>query len=116
MRWKFFLPVLALLLAAALPARADRSYLIRAESWSEADERGFGAFVTALGGSGCGSVESSRKGPANPSRASDPRGAAFRSDCADLPYVLRFYYAWKRGLPFSYVSEVSPRGRPRDPR
>jgi len=38
----------------------------------------------------------------------------FRSDCADLPYVLRFYYAWKRGLPFSYVQDVSPRGRSRD--
>ena len=50
---------------------------------------------------------------ANPFRASDPEGVRFESDCADLPHVLRFYYAWKRGLPFSYVSDVSPRVRSR---
>ncbi|MCX7280649.1 MAG: hypothetical protein NTX21_03625 [Alphaproteobacteria bacterium] len=53
------------------------------------------------------------RNPANPFRASDPEGVRFESDCADLPYVLRFYYAWKRGLPFSYVSDVSPRVRSR---
>ena len=41
-------------------------------------------------------------------------GVKFRSDCADLPYVLRFYFAWKRGLPFGYVSAVEPRGPTRD--
>jgi len=46
--------------------------------------------------------------------AGDPPDTVFRSDCADLPYVLRFYYAWKRGLPFTYVQDVSPRGRSRD--
>ena len=54
--------------------------------------------------------------PAQPFRATDPPGTYFEADCADLPYVLRFYYAWKRGLPFAYVSVVQPRGWTRDMR
>ena len=27
-------------------------------------------------------------------------------DCADLPYILRAYYAYKRRLPFGFVSNV----------
>jgi hypothetical protein len=114
MGWKQFLTGVALLLGAALPAKADSQYLIRADRWTPADERAYGEFITAIGDSGCRGVDSCLKGPANPFRASDPAGASFRADCADLPYFLRFYYAWKRGLPFSYVSEVSPRGRARD--
>ena len=38
----------------------------------------------------------------------------FQSDCADLPYVLRFYYAWKRALPFSFVSDMRALGATRD--
>ncbi len=116
MGWTRLLTGLVLLLAVALPARADSQYLIRAERWTEADERGFDEFIAAIGNSGCGSVDGCLKSSANPFRASDPPDAAFLADCADLPYFLRFYYAWKRGLPFSYVSAVSPRGRARDVR
>jgi hypothetical protein len=104
--------VLLALLAA--PAAASSTYIIRQESWSAADERDYGEFIAAIGGSGCRTVDSCLHDPANPFAASDPRGAHFRSDCADLPYVLRFYYAWHRGLPFSYVTEVSPRGHASD--
>lgn len=37
-----------------------------------------------------------------------------RLDCADLPYVLRAYFAFKRRLPFGFVA--STRGVGRDPR
>ena len=104
----------ALLLLAPAPALADTYVRIQADRWTTADERGYGEFITAIGESGCRSVDACLKSPANPFRASDPAGTTFESDCADLPYVLRFYYAWKRGLPFSYVSDVSPRGRARD--
>jgi hypothetical protein len=30
----------------------------------------------------------------------DPKKLALRPDCADAPYVLRAYFAWKLGLPF----------------
>ena len=34
--------------------------------------------------------------------ARHPTGLAMRPDCADTPYFLRAYYAWKRGLPFGF--------------
>ncbi len=107
-------PVVALsLFLFARPAHANPVRLL-SEGWSAADERGYGEFITAIGESGCRTVAQCITSPANPFRASDPRGFAFRADCADLPYFLRFYYAWKRGLPFSYVQRISPRGRTRD--
>jgi hypothetical protein len=106
---------LALLLAfAAGPVWADTTVRIRSEIWTPADERGYGEFIAAIGESGCRTVNACLRSSANPFRASDPVDVTFRSDCADLPYVLRFYYAWKRGLPFSYVSDVSPRARSPD--
>ncbi len=91
-------------------------YAIRFDHWSPADERGYGEFIAAIGHSACATVDACLHDPANPFRASDAAGVEFRSDCADLPYVLRFYYAWKRGLPFGYVSAVTPRGHTRDVR
>jgi hypothetical protein len=118
MAWIVRLVLLGTLLTAAGcgHAAADTIYRIRSDRWTLADERGFGEFLTAIGESGCSSVDGCLRASANPFRASDPSGTVFRSDCADLPYVLRFYYAWKRGLPFSYAAEVSPRGRARDVR
>ncbi len=109
---KVWLAALAWLLPA--PALADNYVRTQFESWTAGDERGYGEFIASLGESGCRTVDRCLKSPANPFRASDPDGYSFRSDCADLPYFLRFYYAWKRGLPFSNVSDVSPRGRSRD--
>ncbi len=112
MRWTFGMAGLLVLLAG--PASADTIYRVRAERWTAADERGFGEFLAGIGQSNCRTVDACLKSPANPFRASDPARITFRADCADLPYFLRFYYAWKRGLPFSYVSQVSPRGQARD--
>src|SRR5271168_5355603 len=105
---------LALLLLLPAAARADDMVRIRADHWTSADERGYGEFIAAIGESGCRTVDGCLHDPANPFRVSDPPGVYFRSDCADLPYFLRFYYAWKRGLPFSYVRDVSPVGGARD--
>jgi len=93
---------------------ASSLYQVRYDHWTAEDERGFGEFVTAIGDSDCRTVDQCLHGPGNPFRATDPDGIYFRSDCADLAYVLRFYYAWKRGLPFAYVSVVEPRGHTRD--
>ena len=98
----------------AAPASAASTYVIRQPAWSAADERDYGEFIAAIGGSGCRTVDSCLHDAANVFAASDPKGAHFLSDCADLPYVLRFYYAWHRGLPFSYVADVSPRGHASD--
>ncbi len=98
----------------SVPARADSMVRIQSDNWTGADERDYGAFITAIGDSDCRTVDRCLNGAANPFRAGNPEGFEFRSDCADLPYYLRFYYAWKRGLPFSFVSDVSPRGHSRD--
>jgi len=114
--------LVALLLGGAEEAPASAApdpstlYILRFDRWTATDERGFGEFVTALGDSDCATVNKCLHGAGNPFRASDSGDVYFRSDCADLPYVLRFYYAWKRGLPFAYVSDVEPRGYTRDMR
>jgi hypothetical protein len=95
-------------------AQASFFYVIRYDHWSESDEKGFGEFLAGIGDSDCHTVNTCLHGPGNIFRASDPDGIYFKSDCADLPYVLRAYYAWKRGLPFSYASAVEPRGHSRD--
>ncbi len=85
-------------------------FRVMRESWSDADERGYGEFVKAIGNANCRTVDKCLKSPANPFAKSDPPGIMWYADCADLPYFLRAYYAWKRGLPFSYIDAVSPKG------
>lgn len=92
------------------------AYVLRSDHWTEGDEREFGQFVSELGESGCATVNKCLHDPRNPFRGSDPAGVTFAADCADLPYYLRFYFAWKRGLPFSFESDVEPRGHTRDMR
>ncbi len=101
-------------LCLAPAAQASATYVVRYDRWSEDDERGYRDFVAALGEDGCTTVDACLHSTANPYRFSDPAGTVFESDCADLPYVLRFYYAWKRALPFSYEDAVLPRSGSRD--
>jgi len=99
---------------AADAANPNDLYVVRYDHWTDADERGYGEFIAAIGESDCHTVNACLHGPGNPFRASDSQWIVFHSDCADLPYVLRAYYAWKHGLPFSYESAVEPRGHTRD--
>jgi hypothetical protein len=103
----------------AAPAAAQDSehsflYVVRYDHWTDADERAYSEFIQAIGDSQCRTVDSCLHGPWNPFAAGDSDDVEFHSDCADLPYVLRTYFAWKRGLPFSYESEVEPRGHTND--
>jgi len=86
------------LLAAVIPAAQAAPWRITKDHWDEADERGFGAFVTALGESGCNSSQSCLRSEANPWRGIDAGFMDVDADCAKLPYLLRGYYAWKNGL------------------
>jgi hypothetical protein len=92
------------------------TYIVRFDHWTDADERDYGEFIAAIGKSGCTTVDACLHSPENPFQASDAPGVFFRSDCANLPYVLRAYFAWKRGLPFSYESNVAPIGAAADDR
>ncbi|HET7334528.1 MAG TPA: hypothetical protein VFI93_05365 [Rhizomicrobium sp.] len=99
-------------LGASAPAFAKSSnvWRITKTHWSSADEKGFGDFVQAIGESICSSSESCLRNPANPYRHLDPRGFDIDADCAKWPYMLRAYYAWHNGLPFSIVNAVSGKG------
>jgi hypothetical protein len=99
---------------SAAQTRSTLAYVVRQDHWTEADERGYGEFIASIGESNCRTVDSCLRGTGNPFRASDPDGLRFKSDCADLPYYLRAYYAWKRGLPFAYEAAVAPLGSTRD--
>ncbi len=88
-----------------LPAsRSKWQWRISKSQWSDEDERKFAAFVTAIGESDCKTVHDCIVSPAaNPDyHATNPPHLKFYSDCADLPYFLRAYFAWKNGLPFSF--------------
>ena len=103
----------------ALPALAVNpglTYIVRQDRWTASDEKGYGEFIRSIGESNCHTVNACLKGGGNPFRASDPSYLYFKADCADLPYFLRAYYAWKRGLPFAYEASVAPVGHSRDMR
>ena len=98
----------------APPPDPRLTYIVRQDRWTASDEKGYAEFIKSIGESGCHTVNTCMKGPGNPFRASDPSWVHFRADCADLPYFLRAYYSWKRGLPFAYEAAVGPVGRSRD--
>lgn len=104
----------ALWCQGAYAQNASPTIRITRETWSDTDERDYSDFISALGNARCGSIDRCLKSSANPFAKTDPAGIYYHTDCADLPYFLRAYFAWKRGLPFSYISSVSPRGRTSD--
>lgn len=89
------------------PARNQgTAWRIYHKEWSEAHERGYESFVQAIGRSGCISIDDCLRSPANPFRDLED-DTLWLGDCTDMVYVLRGYYAWKMGLPFSFQAAVS---------
>jgi hypothetical protein len=103
------LVALIVLVLGIAPATASPWRIVK-DHWSAEDEKGFGAFVQAIGETNCSSSESCLRNAANPYRHTDEAFVDIDVDCAKLPYLLRAYYAWKNGLPFSYVDSVSGEG------
>ncbi len=121
--WSFgrFLGAAALAAAWLAPAYAQtaippavntgKKWEVYKSEWSAADEAGYAAFVQAIGRSNCSSIDACIKSEANPYRSSvDPD---LPGDCADMAYILRAYYAWKNGLPFSYQNAMRTADRSR---
>ena len=90
--------------AAAGPVNTGDAWRIVKTEWSRADEDRYAEFVQAIGRSSCSSLESCLAVSANPFY--DPKDPEFTGDCADMAYVLRAYFAWKNGLPFSYQNAM----------
>lgn len=112
-----FTAVLLPLFWCGAHAAADSSlYVVHTDRWSDEDELGYHRFIQSIGESDCASLNECLHSKDNPFFGSDPPSRRFFSDCAQLPYILRFYYAWKRGLPFSYVDAVTSRGGAGDQR
>jgi hypothetical protein len=80
------------------------SWRLLSTGWTDLDEQGFSEFVQAIGRSGCNTIEDCILSDANPFLGTDPGPELYKfwSDCADWPYFLRSYYAWKNGLPFMF--------------
>lgn len=89
-----------------------KEWRIIQKSWDAKHEKLFGQFVSRIGEAverrECNRVDTCLKSTANIYYGSDPAGLRYYADCADLPYYLRGYFAWKNGLPFSIASEVRP--------
>ncbi len=86
---------------------------IRKTEWSDADEAGYARFIQAIGDSACQTVhECLTSAEANPLYFNRHPGVVeFFSDCADLPFVLRAYYAWHNSLPFSFSLRLGSHAR-----
>lgn len=106
--YRFFLSLLLIQSSVLTYAAEEHRWWIQRDHWTSRDEQQYSEFVAHLGESGCRSFDQCLKSSANPYRQSDPQSVRFFSDCADLPFMLRAYFSWKNGLPFSYVNEVLP--------
>lgn len=118
---KSLIPVfgfLAALTFAINPAVAQNSasWKIQKTGWTAQDEKNFEAFVVRLGEKvekrSCWSVRGCMQSDANVYKNSDPAGLAYKADCADFPYFMRGYFAFKNGLPFSFSTGMRTRSVP----
>ncbi|MBI5515372.1 MAG: hypothetical protein HY909_16455 [Deltaproteobacteria bacterium] len=83
-------------------------------SWDAAAEAEFGRFVTTLGRAVAAHRCTTLRGclqsrSVNPLWAPSRRPLRFRGDCADVPYILRAYFAWRTHRPFVFTSRVRTR-------
>jgi len=89
-------------------------------TWNDRMEDEYSAFVARLGAAiaerRCRRLDQCLRDPGINTLfdAAADRRLALTVDCADLPFILRAYFAFKRRLPFGYVARV--RGQGDDPR
>ncbi len=81
-------------------------------SWDDAEEAAFSQWISQLGearaAGQCSTLASCLASErANALWDEEDRSFSVYADCADLPYVLRAYFAYKRRLPFSFVSGIT---------
>jgi hypothetical protein len=103
----------AISLFVAIQVQANTNWVITSDNWSRQNEQEYQKLVHDIGKMECSSLSECMTSSANPYYSDRQEDAFFSSvpfDCAKLPYILRSYFAWKNGLPFSYTSEISPIG------
>ncbi len=103
---------LFLLFLLAFSGRSDAAaWKLSRNIWSEEDEQVYSKFVEAICDSKYSNLNRFIKDPkVNPLYGEEDKKFNLSPDCADLPYALRAYVAYKLRLPFSYVSAISGKG------
>lgn len=89
--------------------KTKRTWLVKKDHWSADDEKNFSSFVKSVGQTKCTTTDSCLAGSGNPYRTMEDMKNIFYADCADFPYYLRAYFAYKNNLPFTIVSKIAPR-------
>ena len=76
--------------------------------WSDRDEADFSQWVERLFADKKGSLAACLRNPeGNTLYSGEDRNNNIFSDCADLPYLLRAYFSYKKKLPFSFNVTIS---------
>jgi hypothetical protein len=81
-------------------------------SWDAAAEADYSAFVHAIGRAvargRCHTLSACLNVPGIDPLAEPVRSARFlfHADCADVPYLLRAWFAYRRGLPFAFAARM----------
>lgn len=115
---KLGLSVATLLLLSSLGVQAETKkslrWSIQHKTWSKTHEKNFEEFISTLGKAKkngvCHTTNNCLKSPiANPKyyRLNPANIGDIYSDCADLPYILRGYFAWMNDLPFTFPNALS---------
>ncbi|MCI5157914.1 MAG: hypothetical protein D3906_05635, partial [Candidatus Electrothrix sp. AUS1_2] len=76
--------------------------------WNDGYEMEFSRWVEQLFADKKGSLAACLRNPAGNTLYSDEdRNLSIHCDCADLPYLLRAYFSYKKRLPFSFNASIS---------
>lgn len=109
---KIFILIPILILAMCLSSSAyAAAWKLSRSVWTEQDEQAYSNFVERICDSKYGNLNKFIRDPkVNPFYGEEDKKINLNPDCADLPYLIRAYVAYKLRLPFSYVSEISSKG------
>lgn len=96
-----------------MPAIVDAgAWALNATRWTDQDEQVYGDFVARLGESGHPNLNRFiRDSRQNPLYGVEDMNFNLSPDCADFPYLVRAYVAYKLRLPFGYVCEITKESR-----
>ncbi len=81
---------------------------IAKQQWNDSYEAEFAEWVEHLFAKKGSTLAACLKNPAaNTLYSDEDKNRSLYSDCADLPYVLRAYFSYKKKLPFSFTYSIS---------
>lgn len=100
---------------AKLDLPIDKSWPAR-RAWNDNAEARYSDFISTIGSAvaarKCHTLRDCLNDPAvNPLYEPNSPALRMHADCADVPYILRAYFAYRHDLPFSYARTMQGRGR-----